>query len=180
MSVKKQNPKGSMRAVSKPRGSALPETKKKSGRGASGLIDWQANEEKQLLMSIRQIVKSHSGPLPSPEDFKKYGEVLPDAPERIMAMAEEEQQIRKDGQTRMLINDEKSMNRATLVGMGFIGVLVLATWLGSVPLALLSILPFILRLLYGLLRQKTAATPSRSPAKPAPHFPAAAPAELPA
>ncbi|MBI1386662.1 MAG: DUF2335 domain-containing protein [Rhizobiales bacterium] len=37
-------------------------------------------------VSIMQ--KSHSGPLPAAEDFAAYGEVLPSAPERILAMAE--------------------------------------------------------------------------------------------
>jgi uncharacterized membrane protein len=33
----------------------------------------------------------HTGPLPSPELFARYGEVLPEAPERILKMAENEQ-----------------------------------------------------------------------------------------
>jgi hypothetical protein len=32
--------------------------------------------------------KSFSGPLPAPEDFMAYKNVMPDAPERILAMAE--------------------------------------------------------------------------------------------
>jgi len=33
----------------------------------------------------------HIGPLPSVEQFRAYGEVVPDAPERILQMAEKEQ-----------------------------------------------------------------------------------------
>ena len=36
----------------------------------------------------------HQGPLPAPMDFAAYGDVLPDAPERILAMAEKEQEHR--------------------------------------------------------------------------------------
>ena len=31
---------------------------------------------------------SFRGPLPAPEDFKAYGDVIPDAPERILSMME--------------------------------------------------------------------------------------------
>ena len=156
MSAKKRNPKGSTRAVSKARGSALPENKKTGGRESSGLVDRQAGEDNQLLMSIRQIIRSRSGPLPPPEDLEKYGKILPDAPERIMTMAEEEQRIRKDNQTRTHINNAKRMNRAALIGAGLTCVLGLATWRGSVPLAAISIFLVALSMSYGLLQRKSA------------------------
>lgn len=37
-----------------------------------------------------QEQKSFSGPLPAPEDFMAYKDVLPSAPERILAMAEQQ------------------------------------------------------------------------------------------
>ncbi len=43
-----------------------------------------------LVLAMQQ--KRHVGPLPSAETFRGYGDVLPSAPERIMQMAEKEQQ----------------------------------------------------------------------------------------
>ena len=58
-------------------------------------------------MSIRSIrVQRHSiehiyqyiGPIPSPELFRKYGEVVPDAPERILRVFEQDSQHRREMQ----------------------------------------------------------------------------------
>lgn len=38
----------------------------------------------------------HTGPIPSPDVFKAYGEVLQDAPDRILRMAEDEAKGRRD------------------------------------------------------------------------------------
>lgn len=38
--------------------------------------------------------QSYEGPLPTPADFSAYKDTLPSAPERIMAMAEKEQDYR--------------------------------------------------------------------------------------
>ncbi|MFV0409718.1 MAG: DUF2335 domain-containing protein [Paracoccus sp. (in: a-proteobacteria)] len=40
------------------------------------------------------VSQSWSGALPRPEDFGRYGQVVPDAPERLLAMLEEEQRHR--------------------------------------------------------------------------------------
>ena len=39
--------------------------------------------------------QTYEGPLPAPADFLAYKEALPSAPERIMVMAENEQQYRQ-------------------------------------------------------------------------------------
>ncbi|MGR3914314.1 MAG: DUF2335 domain-containing protein [Gammaproteobacteria bacterium] len=158
MTSKKRTPKISKTPAAKGRGSPQTAIAGKDWQKARDFVDHLTDAEKQdLLLSVSySMSESYSGPLPSPEDFAKYGAVLPDAPERIMTMAEEEQEIRKDGQTRMLINDEKSMNRAALVAMGLIGAFMLATWLGSVPLGIASIFPLVFRMLYGLLQRKSA------------------------
>lgn len=43
----------------------------------------------QLMFAVEQST-SFKGPLPAPEDFKAYKEVLSDAPERILSMAEKQ------------------------------------------------------------------------------------------
>lgn len=42
----------------------------------------------QPELVVAQAVEVHSGPLPSPADLKAYGEIGPDFPNRIVAMAE--------------------------------------------------------------------------------------------
>ena len=74
--------------------------------------------------------------MPSPDDFKKYSEVLPNAPERIMSMAEKEQQIRADGQAGMLANERWRIYGSMLIGMSLIAVAALATCLGHAYIAL--------------------------------------------
>jgi uncharacterized membrane protein len=48
-----------------------------------------------MLATIQQIcIKARSGPLPSPEDYGKYDAACPGSANRIMVMAEKEQQHR--------------------------------------------------------------------------------------
>lgn len=49
-------------------------------------------EREQLLA----IVKQHSGPIPSSEEMKNYEMVLPGAADRIISMAEKEQNLRAE------------------------------------------------------------------------------------
>lgn len=76
--------------------------------------------------------KFHSGPLPSVEMFKAYGEVVDDAPERILRMAEKEQDAAHEF-SRTALGHEK-----TLVSqgqwMGFIAMMV--ALVGGIYLAL--------------------------------------------
>ena len=54
--------------------------------------------------------KSFSGPLPAPEDFMAYKEVLPDAPERILTMAEHQLSHRINMEAKIVdagINESK-------------------------------------------------------------------------
>lgn len=50
-----------------------------------GLPANKRDDAAKIFMSYQE---SYSGPLPSPRDFKGYQEVLADAPERILTMAE--------------------------------------------------------------------------------------------
>ena len=97
-------------------------------------------EDKKLqliqMLEVSRVETTFSGPLPSPEDFKKYNEVLPDAANRLMALAEKEQQIRADGQAEMLANDRRRITGGLLLGMSLVTVAGLATWLGYALIAL--------------------------------------------
>ena len=52
------------------------------------------NSDERREIIAREISLTKSGPLPDPEDFKKYEEVLPGSANRIMEMAEKNQQHR--------------------------------------------------------------------------------------
>ncbi|MDP2130096.1 MAG: DUF2335 domain-containing protein [Erythrobacter sp.] len=86
--------------------------------------------EPGLIMAAQQ--NFHAGPLPSVEMFKAYGEVVPTAPERILRMAEKEQDAAHEF-SRTALGHEK-----TLVSqgqwMGFIAMMV--ALLGGIYLAL--------------------------------------------
>ena len=60
-----------------------------SGAGPPDLLSPAESPPVRVLQhSERREVRYRSAPLPTPEDFKEYGHVLPNAPERIMRMAE--------------------------------------------------------------------------------------------
>ncbi len=48
----------------------------------------------EVLVEHSRVETTFSGPLPAPGDFKKYSDVLPNAADRILSMAEKEQEIR--------------------------------------------------------------------------------------
>ena len=49
---------------------------------------------KEQQATILSMEHHYSGPLPPSQEFKAYGEVMKDAPERILEMAEKEQEHR--------------------------------------------------------------------------------------
>ena len=95
-----------------------------------------SDEQKNQLVQTLSISRSFSGPLPPPEDFEQYNQVAPDAANRILTMAEKEQQIRADGQAGAIRNDGRRINGAIAMGIALIGVAGLATWLNSPLIAL--------------------------------------------
>lgn len=74
---------------------------------------------------------THIGPLPSVDQFRAYGEVVPDAPERILRMAEKEQ----DAYHTFMDKQLKGRFSAVTQGqwMGFIAMMV--ALLGAIYLA---------------------------------------------
>ncbi len=98
--------------------------------------------EEQKAQLVEQIItdtsisETFSGPLPPPDDFAKYENVLPGAADRIIAMAEKEQQIRANGDNAILANDKKRINFATLLGVGLLAIAGIAVWNGNALIAL--------------------------------------------
>lgn len=65
---------------------------------------------------------SFSGPLPSPKDFKMYGDVVRDAPERILTMAETQLAHRVECENKIIASRIKESK--TGQWMGFILALI--------------------------------------------------------
>lgn len=110
-----------------------PEIQGEAGteRDLAKLVAGLSDEKRLELISVLQVSRvqtTFSGPLPPPEDFKKYNDVLPNAADRMLSMADNEQTIRSDGQTTMLANDQRRINGARGIGASMIAVAGLATW----------------------------------------------------
>ena len=112
------------------------------------------------VLKRSRVETTFSGPLPTPGDFKKYNEVLPNAADRILSMAEKEQEIRADGQAGILANDGKKIVGAIRIGMSMIAVAGLATWLDrgdiALPLGLSGTFTALFRLVMDWLERRQA------------------------
>ncbi len=58
------------------------------------IIESQVAEQIERIQLSVETTEFHSGPLPTPGTLQQYGDVLAEAPERILRMAEIEQQSR--------------------------------------------------------------------------------------
>lgn len=81
-----------------------------------------SSPEKQDIIRAVAIASRHSGPLPSPEQFQGYEEVLPGAADRILKMAEnrENERLRQNSENQKHIHsmDHRSMDREIEVVRG--------------------------------------------------------------
>ncbi len=132
-----------MKSNSKKRRSSKPpkSTKKSNDPGniqkiIHNLPEEQQEQIAQQIITGFSISKTSIGPLPPPEDFEKYEKVLFGAADRIMSMAEREQQIHAKGQNAALANDKKRINFATLLGFGLLAIAGIAVWNGNSIIAL--------------------------------------------
>ena len=69
-------------------------------------------ERVKHLERLEHSIQRHEGPIPSPEVFKGYREVIPDAPERIMKVFELDSQHTRDMQKLALTAEIKRDMRA--------------------------------------------------------------------
>lgn len=74
-----------------------------------------------------------SGALPRPEDFGRYAEIVPDAPERILKMAEREQEHRINLESQIVPANNAAGARGQWLGAG-ISVLAMILAVGVVLL----------------------------------------------
>lgn len=70
--------------------------------------------------TVVAMQQHYSGPLPPAQEFKAYGDVLPSAPERILAMAEKEQGHRHRKETFALYVRTASNILGMVLGMAIV------------------------------------------------------------
>ena len=67
---------------------------------------------------------SFRGPLPAPEDFKAYGDVIPDAPERILSMMERQVEHRISTERNIVTSGLKESIRGQWMGYSIVVILI--------------------------------------------------------
>lgn len=79
--------------------------------------------------------RSWSGALPRPEDFAKFGDVVPDAPERILRMAEIEQAHRISLEAQIVPANQSSGRRGqwlgALISVAALGLATITSYWGA-------------------------------------------------
>lgn len=91
----------------------------------------QQQQQLQRRTEVRVQQQSFSGPIPPPEALERYNDVLPGAAERIIAMAERQQEHRQDLERKAVYSD--SNTQTTGVYLGFI--IAMTAIIGGVWLA---------------------------------------------
>ena len=95
------------------------------------LSDLPEEKRKQIVKAIVAVERrSYSGPLPAPEDFEKYKYALPDAPERILSMAERQQSHRIEMESTVVREDVSLSKRGQIFGF------IITIFFGSIALYL--------------------------------------------
>jgi uncharacterized membrane protein len=109
---------------------------------------------RELLVELRRAT-IRQGPLPSPEEFGGYDQVLPGAAERILSMAEKEQKHRHDlesQETEQAIAVSKSEIGLAANGQRIAAVLFLSIIVGGLALGFLDkVGPSVTALLVGVI-----------------------------
>ena len=116
---------------------------KKAGTLKKGEVIRSTGGREIAVTQISQYI----GPLPRPEDFAKYNHVLPGAADRIMNMAENEQQIRINAIPRVLENETKQIKGAIWISTCMMAVSAYAIHKGFVGTAIFFGVPGILALM---------------------------------
>lgn len=76
-----------------------------------------SNLPEEHHVKMRRYVRSRSAPLPSPDELRRYEEILPGLADRIVKMAEKEQDIRKEGMQGFISNDRRRIRGSVVVSL---------------------------------------------------------------
>ena len=92
------------------------------------IFDGIKKEKKEELLRSFSVTliqeKSHSGPLPDAETLIQYDSVIPNGADRIMAMAEKQQDHRINIETKVIISQNKQSGLGQIFGLiiGIFGI----------------------------------------------------------
>ena len=103
-------PKKSLPANS-PAKSTAPDQAERQAQRAEVLHEDGRREQIEILSE-----RTWSGILPRPEDFAKFGEIVPDAPERLLRMAEREQEHRIALEAQVIPANQRAGARGQWMG----------------------------------------------------------------
>lgn len=73
-----------------------------------------SNQKEQHSVTEIKTASFFSGPLPHPEMFKKYEEILPGSADRILTMAEEQGKHRREIEKVVIRTESKSSSRGSV------------------------------------------------------------------
>lgn len=128
-------------------------------RNAVTIEDFPPEQKLRLARELarRTAIETTSfSPIPPPDILQQYRDILPDAPDRIFTMAEQEQQFRAERQTSTFGNERKRIGTVLWLGFALSAVAGLAIWHGSAYIAL-GLAPPLFALLQRLMRRKLTA-----------------------
>ena len=78
----------------------------------------QKNIANYIFGIEQRIIKTHSGPIPCPDDLAQYNNIIPNGAERIMMMAEKQQEHRISIEGK-IVNSQQNQSRLGQV-FGFV------------------------------------------------------------
>lgn len=118
----------------------------------------------QVVVETRELkVDFHKGPIPPAEEFRKYEAVQPGAADRILRIAEKEQDIRAEQVSGALKLQEGglkiqrlTLKLSTLVALCVLGIAGLAAWGGqpiiAIPLGLAGFAALFIKHIAGAIK----------------------------
>lgn len=91
-------------------------------------------ERGNVVRAVGMQIKTHSGPLPPAEVLQEYNQLIPNGAERIMRMAEKQQDHRMDLENRVVNSQLKESSRGQWMGytlaLAGLGTAILSTIYG--------------------------------------------------
>ena len=86
----------------------------------------EPEQRSKIVSAFMALETEHSfrGPLPAPEDFKAYGDVIPDAPERILSMMERQVEHRINTERNIVTSGLKESIRGQWMGYSIVVILI--------------------------------------------------------
>jgi uncharacterized membrane protein len=101
------------------------------------------NQDKHVSVTHTEL-QQWSGPLPAPDSLAKYNSVVPDAAERIIRMAEKEQQHRHEMESKTATRESRLAMTSTILAflcvILMIALVVYAIYAGSYGTALAAVI----------------------------------------